>query len=160
MDANLDQQQISFLREAIDLANEAERNGNLPIGAVLVLDGAIVARGMNSIWKPKLNLTRHAEMEAIRSAPSLLWSRSEEMTLFTTLEPCVMCAGAILLHRIGQLVFGSADPYGGVGASLNSLPPFFRKRYSVIRWEGPALPGECDPLYERIQKLEGFQIAS
>lgn len=154
MDINLDQQHLSFLREAIRLAKVAERHGNLPIGAVIVLDGKIVARGINSIWKPAIELTRHAEMEALRAVPSHLWPRSREMTLFTTLEPCVMCAGAILLHRIGHLVFGSTDPYGGVGASLGSLPPYFREEYSLIHWKGPVLPSECDPLYGRVQELE------
>jgi tRNA(adenine34) deaminase len=160
MEIDLDQQQQSFLREAINLAKEAERRGNLPIGAVLVLDGKIIAIGMNSIWKPTMELTRHAEMEALRSAPANLWSRSKEMTLFTTLEPCIMCAGAILLHRIGHLVFGSTDPYGGVGVSLGSLPPYFREEFSHILWEGPILPSECDALYKRIQELERLQNPS
>lgn len=160
MNTDLDQQRLSFLREAIRLAEQAERRGNLPIGAVLVLDGKIVAKGMNSIWKPNMELTRHAEMEALRSTQSHLWSRSKEMTLFTTLEPCVMCAGAIILHRIGHLVFGSTDPYGGVGVALGSLPPYFREEYSHILWEGPVLPTECDPLYKRIQELECLQSPS
>lgn len=160
MDTELGQQDLFFLREAINLAHEAESRGNLPIGAVLVLDGKIVAKGMNSIWKPAMELTRHAEMEVLRSAPSQLWSRSREMRLFTTLEPCVMCAGAIILHRIGHLMFGSTDPYGGVGASLGSLPPYFREEFSLIHWEGPVLPTECDPLYKRIQELERNQRPS
>jgi tRNA(adenine34) deaminase len=157
METELSQSQLSFLHEAIKLAMKAERRGNLPIGTILVLDGKVVAKGMNSIWKPTLNLTRHAEMEVLRSTPSQLWSRSKEMTLYTTLEPCVMCAGAILLHRIGHLIFGSADSYGGVGVSLGSLPPYFREEYSLIQWEGPALPSECDPLYKRVQELESIQ---
>src|SRR5512143_1969220 len=67
MDTTLTEPQRSFLREAINLAKEAEQHGNLPIGAVLILDGKIVATGMNSIWKPTLNLTCHAEMETLRS---------------------------------------------------------------------------------------------
>jgi len=160
MNTELGQLDLSFLREAINLAKEAERRGNLPIGAVLVLDGKIVAKGMNSIWKPTLELSRHAEMEALRSTPSQLWSRSKEMTLFTTLEPCVMCAGSIILHRIGHLIFGSTDPYGGVGVSLGTLPPYFREEFSHILWEGPILPKECDPLYKRIQELERLQSPS
>ncbi len=154
MSINLSGQQIGFLREAICLAEEAERRGNLPIGAVLVLDGGIIARGMNAIWHPKVALTRHAEMETLRNVPSHLWQRSREMTLFTTLEPCMMCAGAILLHRIGYLVFGSTDPYGGIGAALGSLPPYFQGAFSDTRWQGPAFPEECDPLYARVQELE------
>jgi tRNA(adenine34) deaminase len=146
--------ELSFLREAIHLAREAERLGNLPVGAVIVLDGQIVARGMNAIWKPIHDLTRHAEMEALRNLPPHLRERGSEMTLFTTLEPCLMCAGAILLNQIGYLIYGSADPYGGVGASLDSLPPYFRDQYAQIHWEGPALSSECDPLYKRLLKLE------
>jgi tRNA(Arg) A34 adenosine deaminase TadA/ribosomal protein S18 acetylase RimI-like enzyme len=143
-----------LLREAIQLAEEAQRRGNLPIGAVIVLDGKVVASGMNSIWRPQRDLTRHAEMEALRAVPAELWSRSREMTLFTTLEPCVMCAGAILLHRLGVVVFGSTDPYGGVGACLRDLPPYFREELSLVRWTGPALPAECDRLYLRARELE------
>jgi tRNA(Arg) A34 adenosine deaminase TadA len=154
MDVGLDQQHLSFLREAIHLAQEAERRGNLPIGAVIILNGEIVARGMNAIWSPAVDLTRHAEMEALRAVPPGLWPRSKEMTLLTTLEPCVMCAGAILLHGIGRLAFGSRDPNGGVGETLASLPPHFREQLSLVRWIGPVLPAECDPFYARIQELE------
>ena len=150
-----DDDRLVFLRAAIQLAEEADRRGNLPIGAVIVLDGDVVARGMNSIWRPHRDLTRHAEMEALRAVPAELWPRSREMTLFTTLEPCVMCAGAILLHRIGGLMFGSTDLYGGVGACLRDLPPYFREELSLVRWTGPVLPAECDRLYTRVQELEG-----
>jgi tRNA(adenine34) deaminase len=149
----LDQDTI-YLRRAILLAQEAERRANLPIGAVVCLDGTIVAEGMNSIWRPVVALTRHAEMEALRSVPAHLWSRAREMTLFTTLEPCLMCAGAILLHQIGRLVFGAADPYGGVGATVQSLPAYFREQFLLMEWIGPALPAECDPLYVRVRELE------
>ena len=122
----------TFLRRAIQLAREAERRENLPIGAVICLDGKIVAEGKNSIWQPVVDLTRHAEMEALRSVPEHLWSRSREMTLFTTLEPCLMCAGAILLHQIGRLVFGALDPYGGAGVAVQSLPPYFREQFTLV----------------------------
>ncbi len=148
---------LSFLREAIGLAEEAGRRGNLPIGAVIVLDGQVVSRGMNAIWRPTNELTRHAEMEALRSLPPLLRAKCREMTLFTTLEPCVMCAGAILLHHVSRLVYGSLDPNGGAATCLDSLPPYFKHELSLIEWTGPALPAECDPLYLRIQELEGRQ---
>lgn len=144
------------MREAIRLAIEADHLGNLPVGAVIVLDGQIVGKGKNSIWKPNLDLTHHAEIEALRSVPCDLFGRSREMTLFTTLEPCVMCTGAILLYRIGRLVYGSSDPYGGVGISFGSLPPFFEERCDSTIWEGPVLPGECDLLYKRLKELEGL----
>ena len=146
--------ELLFFEEAIRLAEEAERRGNLPIGAVIVLRGQIVARGMNAIWQPTLDLTRHAEMEALRSLPPHLRRSCRDMTLYTTLEPCLMCAGAILLHQVGRLVFGASDPHGGVGACLGSLPPYFKDELSRCQWHGPALPAACDPLYLRVMKHE------
>jgi len=151
---NASDQDTPYLHRAIQLAREAERNDNLPIGAVICLDGKIIAEGMNSIWYPVIGLTRHAEMEALRSVPAKLWSRSRDMTLFTTLEPCLMCAGAILLHQIGRLVFGAADPYGGVGVAVQNWPPYFREQFLRVDWIGPVLPAECDPLYARVRELE------
>ena len=151
---NASDQDTTYLRRAIRLAQQAERRSNLPIGALVCLNGVIIAEGMNSIWQPAVDLSRHAEMEALRSVPARLWSSSREMTLFTTLEPCLMCAGAILLHQIGRLVFGALDPYGGVGVAVQSLPPYFREQFSLIEWVGPALPAECDPLYTRVRELE------
>jgi tRNA(adenine34) deaminase len=145
---------ITYLSRAIQLAREAEHRGNLPIGAVICLDGSIVAEGMNSIWQPELGLTRHAEMEALRTVPAHLWSRPREMTLYTTLEPCLMCAGAILLHQVGRLVFGALDPYGGVGAAAQNWPPYFREQFLRVEWIGPALPAACDPLYARVRDIE------
>jgi tRNA(adenine34) deaminase len=147
-------QDTTYLRRAIRLAREAERKGNLPIGALVCLDGEILGEGKNSIWRPAVDLTRHAEMEALRSVPERLWSRSREMTLYTTLEPCLMCAAAILLYQIGRLVFGASDPYGGAGVAVPSLPPYFREQFSRVEWTGPALPAECDPLYARARELE------
>jgi tRNA(adenine34) deaminase len=109
---------------------------------------------MNTIWQPATELTRHAEMEALRSLPPHLRPNCREMTLFTTLEPCLMCAGAILLHQIGRLVFGACDPKGGVAPCLDSLPPYFKRQLSLTPWIGPALPAECDPLYARVQEHE------
>jgi len=144
----------SFLREALRLAEEAECMGNLPIGAVIVLDRRVISKGMNAIWQPAIELIRHAEMEALRNIPPHLRSNCREMTLFTTLEPCLMCAGAILLHQVGRLVYGSTDPNGGVASCLDSLPPYFKHVLSLVQWVGPALPVECDPLYLRVQELE------
>lgn len=138
------------LRRAIRLAEEAEKRGNLPIGAVVCLEGQVIAEGRNAIWKPVLDLTRHAEIEALRGVAASLWSRAGEMALYTTLEPCLMCAGAIMLHRIGKVVFGATDAHGGVGCTLAHLPEYFQERFSSIQWIGPALPDECDPLFARV----------
>jgi tRNA(adenine34) deaminase len=144
---------LLFLRRAIQLANQAEGEGNLPIGAVIVLSGEIIAEGRNTIWSPVFDGTRHAEMEAIRAVPPELWAQSAEMTLYTTLQPCLMCASTILIHHIGRVVFGARDDWGGVDADLTDLPPFFRQALASTRWEGPALPAECDPLYARTRAL-------
>jgi tRNA(adenine34) deaminase len=143
-----------FLRQAIRLAEEAEQRSNLPIGALVVLEGSIIASGQNSIWNPTQALTRHAEMEALHHVPTELWPRAREMTLFTTLEPCLMCTGAILLHHLGRLVFGSPDPIGGLGTTASVLPAYFKAELALIQWIGPALPHECDPLYARMIEHE------
>ncbi len=141
---------IEYLRQAIRLAQEAQQVGNLPIGAVISLNGKIVAEGKNSIWVPKLNRVRHAEIEALESVPPELWARASEMTLYTTLEPCLMCLGAILVHRIGRVVFGSSDSRGGASCVFGHMPPAFEKLAQTLEWVGPALPQECDELNEAV----------
>jgi tRNA(adenine34) deaminase len=141
------------LRHAMRLAREAERLGNLPIGAVVVLKGEVIAEGKNSIWAPHFDATRHAEMEALRSVPAHLWLQSREMTCYSSLEPCLMCLGALLMHQIGRIVFGSSDSHGGAGCSFGHLPPYFENELQVVAWIGPALPQECDDLYTRTRAL-------
>lgn len=102
---------------------------------------------------PRLEPYRHAELEALRASPADLSHRFNQMTLYTTLEPCVMCAGAILLHQIGRVVFGAADDYGGIGAAVDSLPPYFAEQYSLASWIGPVSSKECDLLFERVMEL-------
>ena len=93
-------------------------------------------------------------MEALRSVSPKYWKYAPDMKLFTTLEPCLMCLGAILLHRIGHVYFGSSDLYGGAGISCGHLPDFFSGRFAELEWIGPAMPEMCDPLYERLRELE------
>lgn len=76
------------------------------------------------------------------------------MTLCTTLEPCLMCMGAILQHRIGRVIYGSSDDYGGAGTVIGHMPPYFEKQLFKTEWIGPAYPEECDPLYERLKLME------
>lgn len=92
---------ILFFQRAIRLASEAEKHNNLPIGAVISFEGKIIAEGKNAIWFPTFNPNRHAEIEALRQAPEHLWEYSRRMTLYTTLEPCLMCTGAILFKNPG-----------------------------------------------------------
>jgi tRNA(adenine34) deaminase len=141
------------LQRAIALARQAGRLGNLPIGCVICLDDEIVAEGQNCIWVPRLAPYRHAEMEALRALPDDLADQCPHMTLYSTLEPCLMCASAILLHRIGRVVFGAADPYGGLGATAEQLPPYFAEQHARAHWIGPAGSEECEQLYERVMQL-------
>jgi tRNA(adenine34) deaminase len=105
----------AFLLQALDLAREAEQNGELPVGAVLVIDGAVIGRGRNSPVGSN-DPTAHAEILALREAAAALGNyRLEGATLYVTLEPCVMCAGALVAARVARLVFGARDlRFGGV----------------------------------------------
>lgn len=145
----LDDDDVAHLRRAVEVALEAEHGGNLPVGAVVVLGGEVIAEGGNRVLVPVYHPGRHAEVEALGRVPVGLWARAREMTCYTTLEPCVMCAGALLLHGVGRVVFGSLDAGGGAGTVLKSLPPYYARGRGVPEWVGPALPGVCDELYER-----------
>jgi tRNA(adenine34) deaminase len=104
-----------FMKEALVLARSAESRGEVPVGVVVVIDGQIRGRGFNS--PIRLNdPTAHAEMLAIREAAAAIGNyRLEAATLYSTLEPCVMCAGALVAARVGRLVFGARDlRFGGV----------------------------------------------
>lgn len=139
-----------YVSRALALALEAERHGNLPIGAVIVLDGAIVAEAGSSILVPFYHPGRHAEMEALARVPVALWPNSRTMTCYTTLEPCVMCLGALLLHGIGRIVFGAEDKKGGAKALLDHLPEYYADGVGVPQLIGPVMAEECDGLYHRI----------
>jgi tRNA(adenine34) deaminase len=104
-----------FMTEALALAREAEAAGEVPVGAVLVIGGEVRGRGFNSPIRLS-DPTAHAEMLAIREASAAIGNyRLESATLYSTLEPCVMCAGALVAARVGRLVFGARDlRFGGV----------------------------------------------
>jgi len=150
---NITEADLFFLRRAIELADEAGKDGNLPIGAVISLDGSVIAEGKNTAWFPVHNPNRHAEIEALRQVSQEHWEHSRRMTLYTTLEPCLMCLGAILLHRIGRVVYGSTDTYGGASQVIGHMPPFFEERIARVEWLGPAYPQACDGLFERVMTL-------
>jgi len=107
------------MREAIREAEKAYRKQEVPVGAVIVLDGNIIGRGHNLV-ETLQDATAHAEMLAINAASrSLRTWRLNDSILYTTLEPCAMCTGAILLARISHIVFGTCDPrYGACGSVL------------------------------------------
>ncbi|QDP19736.1 nucleoside deaminase [Sphingomonas xanthus] len=101
------------MRRALDLAAVAAESGEVPVGAVITLDGEIIAEARNAM-RGNLDPTAHAEMVAIRHAATRLGrSRLDGCELWVTLEPCAMCAGAIALARIGAVRFAAEDPKGG-----------------------------------------------
>jgi tRNA(adenine34) deaminase len=110
-----------FMREAISLARAAECLGEVPVGAVVVRAGEIIGRGFNSPIGES-DPTAHAEIAALRDAARTLGNyRLPGCELFVTLEPCAMCAGAILHSRIARVVYGARDPKTGVHGSVVDL---------------------------------------
>ena len=110
-----------FMREALKLAKKAAVLGEVPVGAVIVHDGKIIARGYNRREIDQDGLA-HAELIAIRRACKKIgfW-RLEGCTLYVTLEPCPMCTGAIINTRIDRVVFGASDPKGGAMGGVTDL---------------------------------------
>lgn len=151
---NISELDVVCFERAIELAVDAEKQGNLPIGAVIAFEGRIIAEGQNAIWYPTLSLGRHAEIEALQNIPDHLLPYRREMTLYTTLEPCLMCMGSILLHHIGRVLYGSNDTYGGASQVAGHMPLFFEEEMSKTDWIGPAYRSGCDPLFLRVTLAE------
>ena len=109
-----------FMREALKLAMAALDEDEVPVGAVVVYNGKIIAKGRNQVEKLS-DPTAHAEMIAITSAANYIKSKwLSKCTMYVTVEPCSMCAGALVLSRIGKVVFGAQDPKtGAFGSKLN-----------------------------------------
>jgi tRNA(adenine34) deaminase len=144
-----------WMREAIIEAHKAEAIAEVPIGAVIVYEGEIIGRGHN-LRETKLDPTAHAEMIAIReaSATKLAW-RLSGCTLYVTLEPCPMCAGAIVQSRVDRVVFGTADPKAGCAGTLMNLLQDGRFNHRAEVVEG-VLQSECAGLLTSFfRKLRG-----
>ena len=109
---------LDFMLAALDDARLAGMGGEVPIGAVVVSDGAIVARGQNRVLRD-VDPTAHAEIVALRAAAAALGNyRLPGCTLYVTLEPCAMCAGAMIHARLDRLVYAAADPKAGACGSV------------------------------------------
>lgn len=123
-----------WMRQALELAREAEAAGEVPVGCVLVADGEVVGKARNSPIE-LIDPTAHAEMLALRQAALALDSyRLRDATLYCTLEPCPMCAGALVAARVGRLVFGARDlRFGGVRSKFQIADsPLLNHRVEVI----------------------------
>ncbi len=137
------------MQAALDEAALAEELAEVPIGAVIVHEGRIIARGHN-LRETSNDPTTHAEMIAIRQAAEVLGSwRLLDCTLYVTLEPCVMCMGAIILARIPHLVYGCRDPRVGAVGSIYNFAEDERFNHKVHVREG-VLQAECS------SQLSGF----
>ncbi len=134
-----------WMRRAIELAREAERAGEVPVGAVLVHDGQAVGEG----WNHSINAndpSAHAEVQALRDAGRRIGNyRFPGATLYVTLEPCVMCAGVIVHARIARVVYGATDPKTGAAGSVFDMLQHERHNHRVEVTRG-VLANECGDL--------------
>ena len=139
-------EQENYMAQALALAREAAAAGEVPVGCVRVRGGEIVGRGRNR-REEKQSTASHAEMEAIAMANETVGSwRLDDCTLYVTLEPCPMCAGAILNARPESVVFGASDPvFGACGGVMNLFEEAFGVR---IRLYGGVLAAECAGLLQ------------
>lgn len=136
---------LEFMARALELARAAEAAGEVPVGAVLVRDGQIIGEGFNqpiSTHDP----TAHAEMVAMRAGAQAAGSyRLLDTTLYVTLEPCAMCAGAMVHARVKRLVFAARDPKAGAAGSIFNIVQHPALNHAVECEEG-VLAGECSSL--------------
>lgn len=111
--ADMEPQDIRFMKIALDEARAAALQGEVPVGAVVVCNGTVIARARN-LTEALTDVTAHAEMQAITAAAAYLGGKYlDQCTLYVTLEPCIMCAGAIGWSQLQRLVYGASDPKRG-----------------------------------------------
>jgi len=140
------------MRRALELARAAEASGEVPVGAVVVKDGAIVAEGWNRPIASN-DPTAHAEINALRAAGAALGTyRLTGTTLYVTLEPCAMCASAMVHARVARLVFAATDPRAGAAGSVFNIVQHSALNHRVECTAG-VLAEECSAL------LRGFFLA-
>ena len=145
------QEKEFFMREALKEAQKAYDQAEVPIGAVVVLNGEIIGRGYN-IREKEQDATLHAEIKAIRQANQHLGSwRLEDCELFVTLEPCPMCSGAMILARLKKVTFGAFDPKAGAAGTFMNLLQDERFNHQVEVEQG-ILEDECKTLLQTFFK--------
>jgi tRNA(adenine34) deaminase len=151
---------IVFMKKALGEAGKAAAAGEVPVGAVVVRDGRVIARGFNKPVKTS-DPTAHAEILALRQAARKAGNyRLPDCDLYVTVEPCAMCLGALVQARIRRLVFGASDPKAGAVASIMNFP-FDRTNHrpEII---GGVLAGESAKLlrdfFRARRKKQGFRL--
>lgn len=145
------QEKEFYMREALKEAQKAYDQAEVPIGAVVVLNGEIIGRGHN-LREKEQDATLHAEIKAIRQANQHLGSwRLEDCELFVTLEPCPMCSGAMILARMKRVVFGAFDPKAGTAGTFMNLLQDSRFNHQVEVEQG-ILEDECKEILQQFFK--------
>ena len=135
-----------WMEYALRLAHQAEAEGEVPVGAVIVSEGKIIGEGFNRPIESR-DPTAHAEILAIRDAAQRVDNyRLLNATLYVTLEPCVMCAGAIVHARIDRLVYGASDPKGGACGTVFDLLPADERFNTRVEVKSGVLASECGSL--------------
>jgi tRNA(adenine34) deaminase len=141
----MESQDETFMRRALELARMAQSAGEVPVGAVIVKDGAIVAEGWNRPIAAQ-DPTAHAEIIALRAAGVALNTyRLIDTTLYVTLEPCPMCAGAMVHARVRRLVFGATDPRAGAAGTVFNIVQHQALNHR-LESTGGVLAEECSTL--------------
>ena len=141
------------MQRALELARAAATCGEVPVGAVVVKDGQIVGEGANAREQAN-DALRHAEMDAIGAACKTLGTwRLTGCTLYVTLEPCLMCAGAIWQARLGKVVYGAADPKAGAMGSLYKIHEDVRLNHRLPVETG-VLADECSQILKDFFKAK------
>lgn len=142
----------AWMHRALELARQAAREGEVPVGAILVRDGRVIGEGWNRPIAAN-DPTAHAEITALRAAGRRIGNyRLVDSTLYVTLEPCLMCAGAIVHARVGRLVFGAWDPKTGAVASLFHILDSTHLNHKVA-WSGGLLAEECGLLLKEFFQM-------
>jgi len=151
------QSDTTYMRMALEQAQEAYRAEEVPVGAILVKEGKVIGTGYNQ-REGLQDPTAHAELLAIRAAATAIGSwRLTDMTLYVTLEPCAMCAGALIQSRIARLVFGTWDPKAGACGSICDLTAETRFNHHVIV-QSEILTEDCRHLLQQFfQQLREAQ---
>jgi tRNA(adenine34) deaminase len=139
----------SLMQAALEEARAAAEAGEVPVGAVAVIGGEIVARGQNRVLRD-VDPTAHAEIVAMRAAARAIGNyRLVDCELYVTLEPCAMCAGAMIHARLGRLIYGAADPKAGAAGSVLEVVNHPKLNHQMLVTPG-VLAEECGEL------LRGF----
>ena len=156
MEQDINQDQY-WMQAALKEAEKALKKKEVPVGAVVVYQNKIIGRGHNQVETLK-DATAHAEILAIGAASNFLgYWRLSDASIYVTVEPCIMCSGAIILSRLDRLVFGAFDPKAGACGSLYNLPQDIRLNHQVKIISG-VLEEQCQSiikeLFEQLRKSE------